>query len=99
MSPAEKPRAAAANGRVALRWLPAFLAIGTMPCGSTRLYELLKCHPNLRISAIPRGWPYASNFQMSSSVGVGSGGELDPPANTIYLIVYDLGIYFSIHLL
>jgi len=32
------------------RCLPTFLGIGSMRCGSTWLYEALKCHPDVRLS-------------------------------------------------
>src|SRR5438046_4720334 len=30
--------------------LPTFVGIGSMRCGSTWLYEVLKCHPDIRMS-------------------------------------------------
>src|SRR5207302_921524 len=32
------------------RCAPTFLGIGSMRCGSTWLYEVLKCHPDIRVS-------------------------------------------------
>src|SRR2546430_11453271 len=32
------------------RCAPTFLGIGSMRCGSTWLYEVLKCHPDIRLS-------------------------------------------------
>src|SRR6266567_3440455 len=32
------------------RCMPTFLGVGSMRCGSTWLYEVLKCHPDIRLS-------------------------------------------------
>jgi hypothetical protein len=40
-----------AKGESFLRWLPTFVGIGSMRCGSTWLYEVLKCHPDVRVSS------------------------------------------------
>src|SRR5262249_9779715 len=37
-------------GMNAMRYLPTFVGIGSMRCGSTWLYEVLKCHPDIRLS-------------------------------------------------
>src|SRR6476620_10538371 len=34
----------------AQRCPPTFLGIGSMRCGSTWLYEVLRCHPDIRLS-------------------------------------------------
>jgi asparagine synthase (glutamine-hydrolysing) len=45
-----KSRAVSRNGVGAPKWLPTFLGIGSMRCGSTWLYEVLKLHPDIRMS-------------------------------------------------
>jgi Sulfotransferase family len=64
---------------------PTFLGIGSMRCGSTWLYEVLKCHPDVQMSSakemdfffMPQmlqydfGW-YAAHFKPAN------GGELKP---------------------
>jgi asparagine synthase (glutamine-hydrolysing) len=46
----EKPKAVSGTGAAASKWLPTFLGIGSMRCGSTWLYEVLKLHPDIRMS-------------------------------------------------
>ena len=46
----EKPKAVSGTGAAAPKWLPTFLGIGSMRCGSTWLYEVLKLHPDIRMS-------------------------------------------------
>jgi len=77
MSPAKKPRTAAGNGRVALRWLPTFLGIGTMQCESTRRYEVLKWHPEVWISD-SKEMDFFFMLQISRCSAL---AELEPPAN------------------
>jgi len=43
-------KALSGTGTAALKWLPTFLGIGSMRCGSTWLYEVLKLHPRIRMS-------------------------------------------------
>jgi hypothetical protein len=46
----EDERVLSKNERSAHRFAPTFLGIGSMRCGSTWLYEALKCHPDIRLS-------------------------------------------------
>ena len=46
----EKPKAVSGNSSIELKCLPTFLGIGSMRCGSTWLYEVLKIHPDIRMS-------------------------------------------------
>jgi asparagine synthase (glutamine-hydrolysing) len=46
----EKPKTFSGTGTAGLKWLPTFLGIGSMRCGSTWLYEVLKLHPDIRMS-------------------------------------------------
>jgi len=50
ITPRQKSKALSRNEGAALRWLPTFLGIGSMRCGSTWLYEALKLHPDVRMS-------------------------------------------------
>ena len=43
-------RTAASRRYTARTWLPTFLGIGSMRCGSTWLYQVLKLHPDIRMS-------------------------------------------------
>lgn len=38
------------KGGISHPYLPTFLGIGSMRCGSTWLYEVLKCHPDIQMS-------------------------------------------------
>lgn len=46
----KKPKAVSGTGAAALKWLPTFLGIGSMRCGSTWLYEVLNLHQDVRMS-------------------------------------------------
>src|SRR5882724_3424381 len=46
----ERSKAVRGNGGAARSWMPTFLGIGSMRCGSTWLYEVLKLHPDIRMS-------------------------------------------------
>lgn len=46
----EKSKAVSSNRGATFSWLPTFLGIGSMRCGSTWLYEVLKLHPEIRMS-------------------------------------------------
>ena len=45
-----KSRALSRSEHPAIRWLPTFVGIGSMRCGSTWLYEVLRVHPDIRMS-------------------------------------------------
>lgn len=45
-----KSKAASRKGGTELKWWPTFLGIGSMRCGSTWLYEVLKLHSDIRMS-------------------------------------------------
>src|SRR5437879_9455796 len=38
------------NGNFVRRCPPTFVGIGSLRCGSTWLYQVLKCHPDIRLS-------------------------------------------------
>jgi hypothetical protein len=46
----ERSKAVSGNGGAARSWMPTFLGIGSMRCGSTWLYEVLKLHPDIGMS-------------------------------------------------
>src|SRR4029450_1413401 len=48
--PSESKESVYKEGFSAQRCPPTFLGIGSMRCGSTWLYEVLRCHPDIRLS-------------------------------------------------